>query len=95
MWDCPPWQSWYAEAACKGQTALFFGPHNEQAPEKYKRERQAKRICANCPVRIECHDYAVKYKLHGVWGCTTDNDRKRAYWADKRRRWRDAKREAS
>lgn len=29
----------------------------------------AKRICADCPVRIECFEYAVeRWELQGVWG---------------------------
>lgn len=89
------WEAWMGEAACKGKTALFFPPHNEQAEAKEKRELQAKRICANCPVRLECYRYAVEHDELGVWGCANERERKRARWAETRRRWRESKREAS
>jgi len=38
---------------------------------------QAKAICSKCPVKIMCLDYAVSAGMHGVWGGTTDGERKR------------------
>jgi hypothetical protein len=59
---------WSDEAACKGQTALFFGSDNTA---RY----QAKKICATCPVKEPCLEEALElascYDLHGVWAGTT------------------------
>lgn len=38
---------------------------------------QAKAICSQCPIKIMCLDYAVSAGMHGVWGGTTDAERKR------------------
>lgn len=53
-------------AKCKGLTHLFF-PQNE-GDETYS--YVAKSICAVCPVRKECLDYALEFPpwdMHGVW----------------------------
>ena len=41
------------------------------------RERQAKAICARCPVRIECLEYAVRIREpHGIWGGLNELERR-------------------
>jgi WhiB family redox-sensing transcriptional regulator len=41
------------------------------------RERQAKGICARCPVRIECLEYAVRIREpHGIWGGLNELERR-------------------
>ena len=35
----------------------------------------AKKICAACEHIDECREYGLKYKLHGVWGGTSVNER--------------------
>ena len=38
-------------------------------PDKGESTRPAKRICARCPVRVPCLDYALDHGIrHGVWG---------------------------
>lgn len=37
--------------------------------------RRAKAICATCPVRSECFDYALRNNEHGIWGGTTEQER--------------------
>lgn len=40
--------------------------------------RLARRICASCPVRAECLDYALGYPdLDGIWAGTTPRERQR------------------
>lgn len=36
----------------------------------------AKQICALCPIAIECRDYALAHDLDGVWGGTTQDERR-------------------
>ena len=63
--------TWQAKAACRGpHTALFFPPsHFERKDDKEFREAQAKAICATCPVRRPCLDYALRIREpHGIWG---------------------------
>lgn len=69
--------SWQQKAACSTAHALlFFGPDDEAQAEQEARERQAKAICAGCPVRGECLDDAFGNGAgHGVWGGLTEAER--------------------
>jgi WhiB family redox-sensing transcriptional regulator len=70
---------WQWRAACRGQdAALFFPPGNlESKDERLVRERRAKSICAVCPVRLECLEYAVRIREpHGVWGGLNELERR-------------------
>ncbi len=63
---------WTTRAACRGITEpdLFFLDHG-QSPA------QAKAVCAGCPVRQECLDYAVRWRINdGIWGGTTPRERR-------------------
>jgi len=58
-------------AACRdtGLMMLFFGPDGERSAEREIRERKAKAVCAVCPIRAECLDYALRHPArHGIWG---------------------------
>lgn len=37
----------------------------------------AKRICQPCPYRVECLEWALSNREIGIWGGTTELDRKR------------------
>lgn len=71
--------NWQIKAACRGpQSDLFFPPaHFEKKDEKEARERQAKAICATCPVSKPCLQYAIRIREpHGVWGGLNEAERK-------------------
>jgi WhiB family redox-sensing transcriptional regulator len=36
----------------------------------------AKAICEPCPLKTQCLEYALENNYEGVWGGTTDDDRK-------------------
>ena len=38
-------------------------------------ESIAKNICASCPVRVLCRDYALSTRVAGIWGGTTEAER--------------------
>jgi WhiB family redox-sensing transcriptional regulator len=38
-------------------------------------EEIAKGICQNCPVRVQCRDYAKSTRVAGIWGGTTEAER--------------------
>ena len=82
----PDWK-WQDDARCRGEDlVLFFGPDNERQPQKDIRERKAKAICAQCPVRAACLDYALsRPEKYGIWSLNEDE---RA--AERRRRMRRA-----
>ena len=70
---------WQWRAACRGEDAnLFFPPnHVEDREARLLREQQAKAICATCPVRIECLEYAVRTReSHGIWGGLNELERR-------------------
>jgi WhiB family redox-sensing transcriptional regulator len=70
---------WQWRAACRGEdSGLFFSPnHLETRDEKVVRESRAKAICAACPVRIECLEYAVRIREpHGIWGGLNELERR-------------------
>jgi WhiB family transcriptional regulator, redox-sensing transcriptional regulator len=71
--------SWQAKAACRGpQARVFFPPsHFERKDEKEFRETSAKGICAQCPVRRECLNYAISIReQHGIWGGLNEIERR-------------------
>lgn len=83
----PNW-GWQDAAACREEDLiLFFGPDGERQPEREIRERKAKAVCADCPVRVECLNYAIsRPEKYGVWGGLNEEERA----AERRRRMRRA-----
>jgi WhiB family redox-sensing transcriptional regulator len=72
-------ESWQVRAACRGpHAAVFFPPaHFERKDEKLQREHRAKSICATCPVREPCLEYALRIREpHGIWGGLSELERK-------------------
>jgi WhiB family transcriptional regulator, redox-sensing transcriptional regulator len=70
--------AWQRRAACRGpEAALFFAPTvPEQRPEREAREARAKAICRECPVQVECLDYALRIReQHGIWGGFNEAER--------------------
>lgn len=70
---------WQDRASCKGMDpTLFFGPeYAETVKEKRDREDAAKAVCAECPVRNECLEYALDAReAYGIWGGRTELERK-------------------
>lgn len=62
--------TWAAEAACIGKTEMFFQDTMKTIVDK------AKRICNTCGAKDQCLEYAVENFEHGVWGATTDRERR-------------------
>ncbi len=65
-------QEWRQDAACQGlDTNIFFPVDEAEAAE-------AKSVCAVCPVRIECLEWAILTRqTDGVWGGLDENERRR------------------
>ncbi len=65
-------QSWRQRSACQGLDPDVFFPLTEEDA------RQAKAICATCPVREACLEYALANREQdGVWGGATAKERRR------------------
>ncbi len=85
LWE--PEEGWRADAACSGADASLFFPCGEDEALA----QAAKAVCAVCPVREECLQYALATnQSEGVWGGMSAGDRRRL-----RRRLRDRERRAS
>lgn len=41
------------------------------------KQNAAKRVCASCAVRTPCYAFALEQGEHGVWGGTSDDERRR------------------
>lgn len=70
---------WRRLAACRGEdSTYYFAPsYFEKRGEKLAREAVAKRICAACPVRRPCLEYALQTReAHGVWGGLNETERR-------------------
>jgi WhiB family redox-sensing transcriptional regulator len=78
---------WHSEAACRSDEAgLFFAPSKEPTAARLSREEAAKRVCARCPVMLECREHALlQPEPYGVWGGLTAAER-RVVIARRRRR---------
>ena len=70
---------WQHLAACRGEDSTpFFAPgYFERRSEKNAREAVAKAVCARCPVRPECLEYALAVREgHGIWGGLNEMERR-------------------
>lgn len=72
---------WQEHGSCRvADPLLFFHPQNERGSSRSRRDRAAKIVCAGCPVRMECADYAVRAREpYGVWGGLSEDDREHIY----------------
>jgi WhiB family redox-sensing transcriptional regulator len=60
---------------CADSDPELFFPETRNANTLIK---AARAICAGCPFRVECSEYAIaEPMLKGVWGGTTEIDRRR------------------
>ena len=65
-------QSWRSQARCRGLDPEIFYPQVEDEAD------EAKSICAQCPVRVPCLEYALSARERdGIWGGCTEKERRR------------------
>ena len=63
---------WMAEGKCREVPPATFFPSDGVGVEV------ARRICATCPMRAPCLEYALRNKIdHGVWGGASERERRR------------------
>ncbi len=63
---------WMAYGNCRDKPSSTFFPSDGVGVEV------ARRICASCPVRTPCLEYALRYHIsHGVWGGASERERRR------------------
>ena len=78
--DLLPERSWVERANCaEADPDVFF-------PVRGQDVAQAKAVCRDCTVRAECLEYAlVHVEKLGVWGGTSERERRRMRSARRRR----------
>jgi WhiB family redox-sensing transcriptional regulator len=70
------YDDWRHRAACRDEDPELFFPVSDVGPGARQAD-QAKAVCARCPVRAECLEYALDNGLdHGVFGGTTETERR-------------------
>lgn len=63
---------WMARGHCSDKPPSLFFPSDGVGVEI------ARRICADCPVKDACREYALEHRIdHGVWGGTSERQRRR------------------
>jgi WhiB family transcriptional regulator, redox-sensing transcriptional regulator len=63
---------WMARGACTAVPPSTFFPSDGSGVEV------ARRICAGCPVKEPCLEYALAHRVdHGVWGGASERERRR------------------
>ncbi len=63
---------WMADGLCREYSPETFFPRDGMGVIV------AQRICAECPVKAPCLEYALSNRVdHGVWGGTSERERRR------------------
>ncbi len=64
--------TWMRDAKCRGIDPAEFFPSDGLGVD------HARRVCDDCPVRAECLEYALEFRIeHGVWGGASERERRR------------------
>jgi WhiB family redox-sensing transcriptional regulator len=67
--------SWWDLAACRSADPELFFPVTGTGAARAHVAR-AKAVCARCPIRQRCLDYAINsHQAYGVWGGTSEDER--------------------
>lgn len=61
-----------SEARCVNANPDIFMP---EGSDHIRITREAKAICAECPLVLTCLDYAIRNREWGIWGGTTMKER--------------------
>jgi hypothetical protein len=62
---------------CSQLPDVFF-PEGDSGSSEFKAMMKiAKAVCADCPIKRLCEDYARAANMQGIWGGTTYNERQR------------------
>ena len=64
--------SWMGNGLCRDQPPGTFFPSDGVGVDR------ARKICAECPAKAPCLEYALEHRIdHGVWGGTSERERRR------------------
>jgi WhiB family redox-sensing transcriptional regulator len=72
--------NWGDSAACADVDPELFFPVHQGRPggtENNVQVRVAKWVCKTCTVQAECLEWALEHEAFGIWGGTTDLERRK------------------
>lgn len=73
--DYPNFRDKGIPACATTDPEIFFPPKGAGGGSEYG-TKAARRMCMGCPYRVECLNWAIKNSETGIWGGTTERDRK-------------------
>lgn len=71
--EVEPINDWMKEAECKGLDPSIFVPLRGG---DHTTTNLALLVCRECVVKEECLDHGLRYRQAGIWGGTTDTERR-------------------
>ena len=87
-----PQDNWSSRGACHALPTELFFPAGELDDQAVEQAEEAKAVCANCPVRIACLEFAIATNQpYGIWGGANTSERR----SIRRRRQAERRRQAS
>ena len=75
--------NWQDDAACKGLPTEWFFPETKD----HEMQSRGLDVCAGCPVKKDCYEYALPYEEFGTWGGVNQGKRlkaRRVYFKNQR-----------
>ena len=69
-------RGWRDEAACRGTDPEAFFPTAERGPIRDAEVAAARAVCAGCPVRDACLEWALDAMAYGIAGGLTEVERR-------------------
>lgn len=68
-----PDRAWVTGAACGDKPGHWWFPEGDSTPPE---AAEALAVCTTCPVRVACLNHALDHHEEGIWGGTTERDRR-------------------
>ena len=66
----------FTNALCRGIDTNEFYIEDSNNNKDHRNHELLSKMCAACPVLMECATWALHHELYGYWGGTTEKDRK-------------------
>ena len=67
---------WMSRSACRQMDPELFFPIAAVARQAARQAAAAKAVCGRCAVRADCLSYALEIMPEGIWGGTTQDERR-------------------
>jgi WhiB family redox-sensing transcriptional regulator len=76
---------WMSRGACRQADPELFFPVAAVTGPGARQAEAAKAVCGPCVVRADCLSYALEVMPEGIWGATTEEERRAARASSVRR----------